>query len=97
VAAIRYSAKALHDLDRLVQFQPARDPVAAADAIDAIVEAIRVLERHPNIGRPVRGRLRELVISYGHTGHVALYRVSPRRDNIGVLAVRHQREADYQS
>jgi plasmid stabilization system protein ParE len=54
-----------------------------------------MLKRHPHIGRPARGRLRELVISYGRTGYVALYRVSPRRDRIEVLAIRHQREAGY--
>jgi hypothetical protein len=37
------------------------------------------------------------VISYGRTGHVALYRVSPRRDRIELLAIRQQREAGYHS
>jgi hypothetical protein len=39
--------------------------------------------------------LRELVISYGRTGYVALYDYSPARDRVRVLAIRHQRELDY--
>ena len=97
MAAVRYSAKALADFDRIVDFAAARDAQAAPDAVAVIVDAVTVLERHPYIGRPVRGRLRELVISYGRTGFVALYRVSPRRDFIDILAIRHQREAGYQS
>jgi plasmid stabilization system protein ParE len=97
VAAVRYSAKALADFERIVDLAAARDPQAAPDAVAVIMDAVSVLERHPHIGRPVRGRLRELVISYGRTGFVALYRVSPRRDSIDILAIRHQREAGYQS
>jgi plasmid stabilization system protein ParE len=97
LAAVTYSARALADLDRLFDFLAAGNPSAAVAAAEVIVDAVRVLERHPHIGRPVRGRLRELVISYGRTGYVALYRVSPRRDRIEVLAIRHQREAGYRS
>ena len=46
---------------------------------------------------PVRERLRELVISYGRTGYVALYRVAARGDRVEILAIRHQREAGYRS
>ena len=48
------------------------------------------------IGRPIRGDLRELVIWFGRTGYVALYRFLPVRDEVRVLALRHQRELDYQ-
>ena len=97
MAAIFYSARALADLDRLFDFLVAVEPAAAVDAAEVIVDAVQVLKRHPHIGRPVRGRLRELVISLGRTGYVALYRASPRRDRIEVLAIRHQREAGYHS
>ncbi len=95
MAAVFYSARALADLDRLFDFLAARNPEAADEAAQVIVDAVRILERHPHIGRPVRGRLRELVISYGRTGYVALYRVTPRRDRVEILAIRHQREAGY--
>ncbi len=66
--------------------------MAAARAIRSAVEA---LARHPLIGRPVGGQLRELVISFGRTGYVALYRFVPARDEVRILALRHQRELDY--
>lgn len=97
MATVAYSARALADLDRLFDFIAATNPSAAANAGEVILDAVRILERHPYIGRPVRGPLRELVISYGRTGYVALYRVTPRQDRVEVLAVRHQREAGYHS
>jgi len=56
---------------------------------------VEILARHPLIGRPVDEGLRELVISFGKTGYVAPYRFVPQRDEIRVLALRHQRELDY--
>jgi plasmid stabilization system protein ParE len=95
LASVAYSARALADLDRLFDFIAATNPSAAVDAGEVILDAVRILERHPYIGRPVRGPLRELVISYGRTGYVALYRVAPRADRVEILALRHQREAGY--
>lgn len=97
LATVLYSARALSDLDRLFDQIAAADSTAAAGAAALIVDAVKVLERHPYIGRAVRGRLRELVISHGRTGYVALYRVSQRRDRVEILALRHQREAGYHS
>jgi plasmid stabilization system protein ParE len=97
LAAVTYSARALVDLDRLFDFLFAENPNAAAAAAAVVVDAVTILERHPYIGRPVRGRLRELVISYGRTGYVALYRVAARGDRVEILAIRHQREAGYRS
>lgn len=54
-----------------------------------------MLARHPLIGRRTEGELRELVISFGKTGYVALYRFLPAQDQVRILAVRHQRELDY--
>lgn len=39
--------------------------------------------------------LRELVIRFGDSGYVALYRHEPADDAVYVLAVRHQKEAGY--
>lgn len=95
MATVAYSAHALADLDRLFDFIAATNPAAAVNAGEVILDAVRILERHPYIGRPIRGALRELVISYGRTGYVALYRVTPRSDRVEILAIRHQREAGY--
>jgi hypothetical protein len=38
---------------------------------------------------------RELIISTGASGYLALYRYDPGQDTVFVLAVRSQRERDY--
>ena len=53
---------------------------------------------YPNVtwsGRIVEGGLRELVISFGRSGYLALYRFVPARREVRILAIRHQRELDY--
>lgn len=54
-----------------------------------------MLAHHPLIGRIIEGGLRELVISFGKNGHLALYRFVPARREVRILAIRHQRELDY--
>jgi plasmid stabilization system protein ParE len=95
VPRIFYSSRALHDLEGVFTFLAEQDADDARLAIDLIVDAVVVLERHPHVGRPVRGLIRELVISRGRTGYVMLYRVRPGLDRVEVLTVRHQREAGY--
>ena len=60
-----------------------------------MVGALRTLQDHPLIGRPVEADLRELLISRGRTGYVALYRYNPATDIVLVLRIRHQRELDF--
>jgi len=95
VAQIVYSKVALDDLERAFEFLASHDPNAAMAAADSIREAVEALENHPLIGRIVQGELRELVISYGKTGYVALYRFLPAQHQVRILAIRHQRELDY--
>jgi plasmid stabilization system protein ParE len=88
---------ALVDLERILDFQIQRDPETALGHIRAIREAVLILGGHPEIGR-LAGRgsaLRELVISRGRSGYVALYEYSEPEGVIRVLAIRHQREAGY--
>jgi plasmid stabilization system protein ParE len=47
------------------------------------------------IGRKVGANLRELVISQGRSGYLALYRYDEEFDVVLLLRVRHQREAGY--
>ena len=95
MARLSYSAQALGDLERLTDFLAASDPTAAEDTVALIAEAVAILNRHPLIGRPVESGLRELVISRGRTGYVALYSFEAAEDAVLILAVRHQREAGY--
>ena len=95
MAQVTYADNALANLERAFEFLAREDPGAAVQAAAAIRDAVATLARHPLIGRPVDEGLRELVISFGRTGYVALYRFLPRRDEVRVLALRHQRELDY--
>ena len=90
-----YAAQALRDLERLGDFLLETDPQAAQDTAVVILEALEILVRHPEIGRKVHFGQRELVISRGRTGYLALYRFLPHIDRILILALRHQREAGY--
>lgn len=92
--SVVFSGRALDDLQRIVDFlEEGGRP--SGPAVDAILDALEVLARHPAIGRPVDTDLRELVISQGRTGYVALYRHVEARDRVDVLAVRHQSEAGF--
>lgn len=93
MAQLIYARQAFADLDRLVDFLIDSDPGAAAETVDLIIEAVNVLQRHPSIGRPVEHGLRELVISRGKTGYVAMYSFEAVHDTVLILAIRHQREA----
>ena len=95
MAALRYAAQALDDLDRLATFLARSDPAAAAATLPLIVRGLSALEDHPLLGRPIAGGLRELVLSRGKTGYVALYRYIEAIDTAIVLAIRHQREAGF--
>jgi plasmid stabilization system protein ParE len=95
MAAISYAPRASSDLIRLIDFLAESDPSAAAETADLIASAVEALQRHPLIGRPVESGYRELVISRGRSGYVALYRYDEARDGVHVLAIRHQREAGY--
>ena len=95
MAQVSYTEEALLDLERLFDFVAEQDLEAATRAVRHIREAVELLERHPVIGRPAEQGLRELVISYGKSGYVALYDFVESEDAVLVLAVRHQREAGY--
>jgi plasmid stabilization system protein ParE len=89
------SAGLREDFDRIFDFLFDYVPDSAALHIEAIIHALDVLASSPLIGRPVALGQRELVISHGASGYLALYRFDPAQDIVFVLAVRSQRERDY--
>ena len=95
MAQVVYTQNALANLQRVFDFLAEHDPHASIASAAAIREAVEILSNHPLIGRRVERDVRELVISYGKTGYVALYRFLPEQKLIRILAVRHQRELDY--
>ena len=95
MARLIYAERAFSDLSRLTDFLLQTEPTAALETVDLIAEAVQVLENHPLIGRPAEQGLRELVISRGRSGYLALYRYEVEQYIVLILSVRHQREAGY--
>lgn len=87
MAQVVYSANALANLERAF--------AASAAVEQPIRSAVENLASHPLVGRRVEGDVRELVISYGATGYIALYRFAVLRDEVRILALRPQREIGY--
>ena len=93
---IVYHDKARDDVQRLVEFLIESDIDVALATFGIIEEGVSVLKNHPEIGRPTEeDNLRELVISRGRTGYIALYEFDVLLELVVVLRVKHQREADY--
>src|ERR1700733_5365337 len=89
------AAGAEDHIERAIQFLPDENPDAARSAATAIQSAVDNLAAHPLVGRRLEGELRELIISLGHSGHVALYRFMIAKDEVRILAIRRQREIGY--
>jgi plasmid stabilization system protein ParE len=88
---------AVAGLERCRTFLADKNAQAAQRAGQAIAVGLALLETTPQMGRPfdIDADLRELSISFGDSGYVALYRFDPSADAVYVLAFRHQREAEY--
>ena len=91
------TAGAGRGLERCRRFLAGKNRNASLRAGQAIERQFTLLETHPNIGRPVPDQLelRELIIGFGDSGYVALYRYVQAEDTVYILAFRHQREAGY--
>jgi plasmid stabilization system protein ParE len=89
VAKVGYAPGAAADVERLEE--------AAPGCRTIIHGAIAMLSDHPRIGRVVddASEARELVISRGKTGYVALYRYDEVREEVIVAAIRQQRETGF--
>lgn len=95
---VRFTPEAEDDLLRLYDFLLEKDVAAAEHALQAIRAAVELLRFSPFSCRKALADnpfLRELVIPFGYAGYVALFEVAPG-NTVNVLAVRHQREDDYQ-
>ena len=94
---IRFTYGSRDDLKRLYLFLYRQDKNSAKHARDNIYKAIDTLRTFPFTCRKAQADspfIRELVISFGANGYVALFEIE--EDNIvTILAVRHQREDDY--
>ncbi|WP_458334878.1 type II toxin-antitoxin system RelE/ParE family toxin [Pseudomonas protegens] len=88
---------AAQGLLRCRQFLVEKGPLIAQRAAQVIERQIARLEEDPEIGRPFPElpELRELIIEFGDSGYVALYRHELADDAVYLLAFRHQKEAGY--
>ncbi|MDP3088487.1 MAG: type II toxin-antitoxin system RelE/ParE family toxin [Methylotenera sp.] len=94
---IRFTKAAREDLKRLYGFLVEQDIHAANHALDTINKAMGLLETFPFTCRKAQADnpfLRELVITFGANGYVALFEIE-ENNIVTILAVRHQREDDY--
>jgi plasmid stabilization system protein ParE len=94
---VRYTEAARLDLTRLYLFLLQKDISAARRALEAIQKAMAVLESFPYTCRkvdPGNPFLRELLISFGSSGYVALFNIDDEK-TVTIVAIRHQREDDY--
>jgi plasmid stabilization system protein ParE len=94
---VRYTDGARDDLRRLFDFLLSKDPAAAKRVINQIDKGMLLLREFPFTCRkadPANPFLRELLISFGTAGYVALFEIEDS-DAVTILAVRHQRESDY--
>ena len=97
--ALRFTQEAQEDLLRLFDFLLQLDFDVALRARQAIEDSLQLLEQFPFTCRKAANgahgpRLRELVISFGATGYVALFEID-NATTVTVLAIRHQREEDF--
>jgi addiction module RelE/StbE family toxin len=91
-----WTPSALRDIRRLHQFLAEKSPEAAQRAVKTIREAVNILAKHPESGRPVEEMLpgfRELIVGFGQSAYVTLYQYDGAQ--IVILAVRHGRESGY--
>jgi plasmid stabilization system protein ParE len=95
---VRFTTEAEDDLARLYDFLLEQDVAAAERALDAIKRAVEILRFSPFSCRKAVADnpfLRELIIPFGSAGYLALFEIESN-DTVNILAVRHQREEDYQ-
>ena len=95
MARIELAVEIAEDFDRILMHLADYEVADRQARLDEIIQAINVLEHNPLIGRPVAGKMNELVIGRDAHGYVALTRYVAAIDTVFVLAIRSQREAGY--
>jgi toxin ParE1/3/4 len=96
MARIELAPEVLDDFDRFFEHMARFGVQDAPSRIAAIMQAIDVPAHSPQIGRPLRGGKRELIIGRDQYGYIALYQFVASIDTVFVLAIRSQREQGYQ-
>ncbi|MBF0266599.1 MAG: type II toxin-antitoxin system RelE/ParE family toxin [Gammaproteobacteria bacterium] len=84
-------------LERCRKFLFEKNPMVSTKASQIIKHYLNLLMTGPEIGKPLDDmpELRELIIPFGESGYVALYKFDNYADTVYLLAFRHQKEAGY--
>lgn len=84
-------------LERCRLFLTAKNRDAARHARATIQHKFKRLLTNPDVGRPFANdpELRELVIDFGNSGYLALYRYDDADNTVVILEFRHQRETGF--
>lgn len=86
---------AVDDLVRLREFVAKHNPTSAKKAAQKIIDVAKLLEEHPELGKPVKelSSYRDLNIKFGTRGYVLRYRVY--ENILYVVYIRHHRESGF--
>jgi len=95
LAQIIYSDEAFGDFEPIIEFVLGASRSSASDIVAKVQSAISILAEHRLIGRKRDAFRRELIISQGRSGYIAMYRYDPTYDVVRILRIRHQREAGF--
>jgi plasmid stabilization system protein ParE len=93
---LKWSSQSLRDVTRLHDFLVSKSRDAARRAVRAIRQGVKLLGKHPEMGRPVEdlpAEFREWVIEFGSGAYIVPYRYDGKE--VAILAVRHGREVGY--
>jgi plasmid stabilization system protein ParE len=93
---VKWTQQSLRDVGRLDDFLAPKSRSAAQRAIQTLRQGVKLLGKHPEIGRPVEEmpeEFREWMMEFGSGAYVALYRYDGKE--VVILAIRHGREAGY--
>ncbi len=89
---VRYTPRAIRDLDAIRNYVAERAPEAAARVGSGIEEQIALLEAHPYAGRAAPNtNIRSLTIT--RYPYIVFYRLD--RYAIAIMHIRHQRRAPF--
>lgn len=95
MTTLSYADELRLDIDRIVEHLVRHEVPRVDERLAEVFDALRLLERHPLIGRSAQAGCRELIVGKGSRGFVALYRYDALDDAVEVLALRGQREAGF--
>jgi len=93
---LKWTPRSLRVVVRLHDFLVPMSREAAKRAVKASRQGVKLLGKHPEMGRPVDElptEFREWVIEFGNGAYVVMYHYDGKE--VVILAIRHGREAGY--